>query len=413
MSEALSAPGRDGIGSRLLDRVAAKIDAAKVPVGVKLWTGQTIAGSLTPRVWLQLNSRAALSLFVRPDLSRLAERYVRGDIDVQGEIKEVFRIIGRLFDRTPTDRAWLSRFNPLRHTRRRDQRAIQHHYDVSNEFYALWLDAGRVYSCAYFRTPDDSLDLAQQQKLDLICRKLNLQPGERLLDIGCGWGGLIYHAAQRYGVSCEGITLSQAQHDYVREQIAARSLAGQVEVRIQDYRDVPEDRPFDKVVSVGMFEHVGVRLLPAYFAKMFRLVKPGGVVMNHGITSRTWHGESVSTGNRFIEKYIFPEGELTHLAYVIETMAKAGFEVTDCENLRRHYAQTLWHWASRLEAHREAAAHLVGEERYRAWRAYLGGFAVAFEQGWNNIYQIVAARPCADGSIDHPMTRENVYASAN
>jgi cyclopropane-fatty-acyl-phospholipid synthase len=206
-----------------------------------------------------------------------------------------------------------------------------------------------------------------------------------------------------------GITLSEQQYAYVQEQIAAQGLQDRMEVRLQDYRDVPEDELFDKVVSVGMFEHVGVHMLPAYFSKIFRLLKPGGVVMNHGITAAAFDGDQGSSGRDFIEKYVFPDGELTHVSKVIEVMARQGLEVLDTESLRRHYAQTLWHWVTGLEAHEDEARRLVGEDKYRIWRAYLGGFAYAFEAHWDTIYQILAARPLPDGGIDYPLTREHVY----
>ncbi len=394
----------------ILKRVEARLREEKLPLEIRLWNGKTIVGDDAAKVTLKLNSPGTLTLFSHPDLSTLAESYVQRQIDVEGAIQDVMRVLGRMFHSdSPATKRHRGGLRLLRHTRRHDREAIRHHYDVSNDFYALWLDRLRVYSCAYFRTADDSLDVAQEQKLDLLCRKLDLQPGEQLLDVGCGWGGLIYWAAEKYGARCVGITLSAEQHRFVQQQVAQRGLSGRVEVRLQDYRDVPEDAQFDKVVSVGMFEHVGVRQLERYFSKLFRLVKPGGVVMNHGITSKAGAGEAVSTGNEFIEKYIFPDGELTDVAHVLRTMTSAGFEVIDCESLRRHYARTLWHWVTRLEASQSAAIGIVGEEKYRAWRAYLGGFAFAFEQGWNNLYQIIAAKPRSDGAIGYPMTREHVY----
>lgn len=392
----------------ILKRVEARLKHEQLPITVRLWNGETVNGATSPRITLALNSPSCLKLFVNPNLSALAESYLKQEIDVDGDIHDVIRLLAPLFRGGDFER----RSNPLeifRHSRARDSKAIRHHYDVSNEFYALWLDRQRVYSCAYFKTPKDSLDIAQEQKLDHICSKLLLKPDERLLDIGCGWGALIFHAAEKFGARCVGITLSEQQFAFVSEEIKMRKLADRVQIYLLDYRDTPETQPYDKIVSVGMFEHVGVRMLPTYFDKMFRLLKPGGLVMNHGITSMAFDGERASTGNEFIEKYIFPDGELTHVSKVIEVMARQGFEVLDAESLRRHYAQTLWHWVTGLEKHQAAARQLVGEEKYRTWRAYLGGFAYAFEQGWDNIYQILAAKPLADGSIDHPMTRDYMY----
>jgi cyclopropane-fatty-acyl-phospholipid synthase len=394
---------------QFLKQVESRLKQDNLPVAVKLWNGETINGSHSPSIELTLKSPSTLSLFLKPNLSSLAESYVKQEIDVRGDIRHVIRLLAPVFQGNESVRGWSDRFNVFRHTRASDSKAVRYHYDVSNDFYALWLDKRRVYSCAYFKTPDDSLDVAQEQKLDHLCRKLNLQPGERLLDIGCGWGGLIFWAAENYGARCVGITLSEQQHAYVQEQIAQRGLADRVEVHIQDYRDVPEDQGFDKIVSVGMFEHVGVTMLPSYFGKISRLLKPGGVVMNHGVTATTFDGEHASSGHEFIEKYVFPDGELTHVSKVIEAMARQGLEVLDMESLRRHYAQTLWHWVTRLEAHQAEARRIVGEDKYRIWHAYLGGFAYAFEQVWDNIYQILAAKPQPDGSIDYPMTREHVY----
>jgi cyclopropane-fatty-acyl-phospholipid synthase len=393
----------------LLKAVETKLRRENLPVAVRLWTGETIAGTQSPSIELTLKSPSAMNLFLHPNLSNLAESYVRQEIDVRGDIRHIIRLLLKIFQGNGIAPNWSERLNLFRHTRASDSKAVRYHYDVSNDFYKLWLDKRRVYSCAYFKTLDDSLDLAQEQKLDHLCKKLNLQPGERLLDIGCGWGALIFWAAERYGARCVGVTLSEQQYAYVQEQIAAHGLKDRLEVRLQDYRDVPEDEQFDKVVSVGMFEHVGVHRLPAYFSKIFRLLKPGGVVMNHGITAASFEGDRGSSGRDFIEKYVFPDGELTHISRVIDIMARQGLEVLDTESLRRHYAQTLWRWVTGLEAHQDAARRIVGEDKYRIWRAYLGGFAYAFEANWDNIYQILAARPLPDGSIDYPLTREHVY----
>ncbi|HVK55778.1 MAG TPA: cyclopropane-fatty-acyl-phospholipid synthase family protein [Burkholderiales bacterium] len=394
----------------ILKRVEARLKRDCLPIAIRLWNGAIVNEIASPRVTLALNSPATLRLFVKPDLSALVESYLKQDIDVHGDINDVVRLLTPFF-RGATDqvRRWRDLLRIFGHSRAHDSKAVRYHYDVSNDFYALWLDRRLVYSCAYFQAPTDSIDLAQEQKLVHICKKLLLRPGERLLDVGCGWGGLIFWAAEHFDVYCEGVTVSEQQYAFVKEQVIARRLSGRVRVHLQDYRDIPEDKPFDKVVSVGMFEHVGVRLLPAYFQKIFRLLKPGGVVMNHGITTESFDGKRASTGGDFIERYIFPGGELTHISKVLELMARQGFEVLDVESLRRHYAQTLWHWVNNLEANQQTARRLVGEEKYRSWRAYLGGFAYAFEQRWDNIYQILAVKPFADGRIGYPMTRQHVY----
>jgi cyclopropane-fatty-acyl-phospholipid synthase len=274
----------------------------------------------------------------------------------------------------------------------------------------MWLDSRLVYSCAYFRTPDDSLDDAQAQKLDHICRKLRLAEGERFLDIGCGWGALIFWAAQHYGVQATGITLSRNQCEHVRAQIAALGLTGRVRVELLDYEDLPDDESFDKIASVGMFEHVGPRNYDRYFGKIRRVLAPGGFVLNHGITHNALSRRSLGSGiGEFVEEYVFPGGELAHVARVIEGLAAQGLEVVDGEALREHYAKTLWHWVDRLEANAEAARREVGEEKFRVWRIYMAGSAHAFDRGWLSLWQLLAGKPLADGRLPHPLTREYMY----
>jgi cyclopropane-fatty-acyl-phospholipid synthase len=267
-----------------------------------------------------------------------------------------------------------------------------------------------VYSCAYFRSESDSLDQAQSQKLDHICRKLMLAPGEEFLDIGCGWGALIMHAAQAYGVKATGITLSQNQYDHVKAQVAEQGLADRVRVQFLDYVDLPEDRLYDKIASIGMFEHVGIRNYPRYFGKIRRVLKPGGLVLNHGITHNWLGAASLGSGiGDFVEQYVFPGGEVAHVSRVIQGLAADGLELIDAEALREHYARTLWHWVDRLEANAETARREVGEERFRVWRIYLAGSAHAFDRGWLSIFQLLAGKPLADGRLPHPATRDYMY----
>jgi len=381
-----------------------------LPLAVEFWNGEVIAapGSL---VRMRVNTPLALRVLAKPSLGGLARAYVEGWIDLEGKAQDILAL-GRdlcqadacIEGRRGTDWRW------WRHTRSRDRRNITYHYDVSNDFYGLWLDRNRVYSCAYFENGDEDLDAAQEKKLDLICRKLMLKPGERLLDIGCGWGGLILWAAERYGVSALGITLSDNQYALVQEAIARRGLTGRVEVRLMDYRDVPEDAPYDKIASVGMFEHVGRKNLPLYFAKIARLLRPGGLVMNHGITSVAVEAHGLGSDiSDFIDDYVFPGGELTHVSHVIREMALAGLEPLDAENLRPHYARTLWSWVERLEAQRERAVALVGEQKYRIWRIYMAGSAYAFQRNWLALFQVLGGKPLADGRQDYPFNRRHVY----
>jgi cyclopropane-fatty-acyl-phospholipid synthase len=267
-----------------------------------------------------------------------------------------------------------------------------------------------VYSCAYFQTGREDIDTAQAQKLDHLCRKLQLRPGDRLLDIGCGWGGLLTWAARRYGVTAVGITLSQRQYDYAKASLAAEGLGGQIEVRLQDYRDVPGEGVFDKIVSVGMYEHVGRANLPLYFRTMHRLLAPGGVALNHGITTGDPEGGSRGPpGGSFIDRYVFPGGELPHVSEVLREMARQGFEVLDVECLRPHYVATLLRWVRRLESQRTRAIALAGPERYRVWRIYMAGCALAFERGWLSVHQLVAGKPDAQGRLARPWTRRHQY----
>jgi cyclopropane-fatty-acyl-phospholipid synthase len=299
----------------------------------------------------------------------------------------------------------------VRHTRLFDSKAVRSHYDVSDDFFGLWLDPRRVYSCAYFRRADDTLEIAQEQKLDHICRKLRLTAGERFLDIGCGWGALVIWAAERYGAQALGITLSRNQHEYARARIRELGLEGRCEVRLLDYRDVPEERAFDKIASVGMFEHVGRDNLAAYFGKIARLLRPGGLVLNHGITHNTPGRRQLGSEiGDFIDRYVFPGGELTHISVVLEALSAQGLESWDVESLRPHYAKTLWHWVERLEANRAAALAAVGEKLYRIWRIYMAGSALGFERGWMTIYQVLAGKPLASGALELPETRDYIHA---
>jgi cyclopropane-fatty-acyl-phospholipid synthase len=363
-------------------------------------------------------------------VGRLAEDYVEGRIDIEGAMRPVIDVASRLVRDDPTlvadtpgPLSWwrdlMQRGKSLkRHRADVDARQVQFHYDVSDDFYALWLDPLRVYSCAYFRQPQMTLQQAQEAKLEHICRKLMLQPGERFLDIGAGWGGLLLWAAERHGVRGVGITLSKNQHAHVNRLIEQRGLSDRVEMRLLDYRELPEDEPFDKIASIGMFEHVGRANLPRYFDKIRRLLKPGGLLLNHGITAGGTRNAQLGAGiGDFIERYIFPGGELLHVSQVLQAMAEQGLEGLDTENLRPHYARTLWCWSDALESQMQRARQLTNERVVRAYRLYLGGSAMSFERGWLALHQTLASRPT--GVVDagpmrgaqsaYPFTRNYMY----
>jgi cyclopropane-fatty-acyl-phospholipid synthase len=290
------------------------------------------------------------------------------------------------------------------HSRTENREAIQFHYDLSNEFYGLWLDQSMVYSCAYFQQDDDSIEQAQRAKLDHICRELLLRPGDDFLDIGCGWGALLTHAARHYGVRAHGVTLSQRQLELARERIAQAGLEARVTVELRDYRDLHGAAVYDKVASVGMFEHVGLKNLAVYFATVQRLLKPSGLFLNHGITHylEGWDKKTLST--EFSNRYIFPDGELDTVSHIQRGMERAGFEIADVEALRPHYAKTLRHWVGRLEQQHAQALQYVNEATYRVWRLYMAACALEFESGEIGIYQLLASKRAA-GAASLPLTR--------
>jgi len=297
----------------------------------------------------------------------------------------------------------------MRDTRRNDARAISYHYDVSNDFYALFLDRRMVYTCAYYRHPDGDLERAQEDKLDLVCRKLRLRPGERLLDIGCGWGSLVTWAAERYGVEAHGVTLSAAQASWAGDAIRHRGLDGRARVDHLDYRDLPPNLRFDKIAAVGVIEHIGIANYPRYFARVRELLRPGGLFLSHGIThEKHWRRTSQVA---FLARHVFPGAELDDVSHTLDVLERARFEITDVESLRPHYARTTRQWAERLQANATRARALVDERTYRTWLAYLAAASVGFARGWIGLYQVVAARPdpAVRGAL--PTTREDLYTA--
>lgn len=288
----------------------------------------------------------------------------------------------------------------------RDRRAIRYHYDVSNEFYELFLGPTMVYTCAYYRTPDGDLDRAQCDKLDLVCRKLRLEPGQRLLDVGCGWGGLVMWAAERYGVEAYGVTLSPAQAQYAQRRIRERGLERSCRVECRDYRDLAGHPPYDRIASVGLIEHVGRPNYAAYFAELYRLLEPGGLLLNHGIARvREWKWTRQWD---FVTRYVFPNGDLDDVSHILSVMEDEHWEIRDVEQLREHYSRTCRQWCEALMANRERALRQVTEKTYRIWVLYLAGSALYFGDGSIGLYQVVAAKHDPRTAVP-PRTREDIY----
>jgi cyclopropane-fatty-acyl-phospholipid synthase len=348
-------------------------------------------------------------MLIPPNDLSAGEAYVFDDIDIEGDIIAMLEFAAGLDQsarsgvaavralglalRLPADtrRAPQNRrFEGRVHSRRRDRETVRYHYDTGNEFFQTFLDERMVYSCAHFLDPTESLDTAQERKLDLICRKLELSEGRRFLDIGCGWGGLVIHAASRFGVHATGVTLSPEQAQLARIRVKERELEDRVEILELDYRDIGGE--FDAIASVGMFEHVGAAQLATYFAKLRSVLAPGGQLLNHGITNRNRDLNRRRSGS-FVGRHVFPDGDLRPVEESIELAERAGFELRDVEAMRMSYALTLRHWVDRLESNRNVAIEHSNEQTYRVWRAYMAGSAIAFEQGAIGLYQLLLSDP--------------------
>ena len=398
---------------------------------VRFWDGTTWepeAGQGARFTIVLAHPGSVRKMFWPPNGVAFGEAFAYGDFDVEGDMRAFMRFCRHLQEfRPPLPHRLKLGYSLLRlpsegrprigqqpvkltgrkHSLARDRQAIGYAYDTSNEFYALWLDENLLYTCAYFESPDDSIDDAQRRKMDYICRKLRLKSGERLLDIGCGWGQLVVHAARNYGVEAVGVTLSQNQVEFATGRIRAAGLEGRCRVEYRDYREVRDSQGFDKISCVGMIEHLGESMLPVFFRGAWDLLKPGGVFLNHAITrlatvpAQRWR--------LFARKYVFPDGELLPINTTLHAAERAGFEVRDVESLREHYVLTLTHWLRRLEANRDAAVELVGETTYRVFRLYLAGAANGMRVGVYNLHQTLLAKPDA-GRTGLPLTRGDWYA---
>jgi cyclopropane-fatty-acyl-phospholipid synthase len=383
---------------------------ADIPVRLKLWNGQhyDFGNFAIPLVTLRVNGASALPYLLNPDLSNLGEAYISGKIDVEGKLTDIIEYAYSLAKDTSA-RASAGLLAKLRnfyaHTRETDKQSIQAHYDVSNEFYQLWLDERMVYSCGYFENGDEDLGTAQLKKIDHILTKIQVKPNHALLDIGCGWGSLVIRAAEKFGARCVGVTLSQNQFDLATARVKAAGLENCVEIRLQDYRDVKGT--FDRITSVGMYEHVGRDHLVAYFAGIRELLSDDGVAMNHGITLSDPDAAETAAG-RFIDRYVFPDGDLPHVSRALHAMQRGGLEALDVENLRHHYARTLDFWADNFESRAQEAKALVSEEKFRIWRIYLAGCAYAFRRDDMALYQIVCCKSGRD-LPNLPWSRRYMY----
>jgi len=417
----------------LLRILEGRLEALPVRMAVQLPAGQRL-GARNAAVTLWFRDRMALVALATGEIGNVGAAIVEGKVALEGSMRELMAAAAGLLATSPVQdphQHWwhrvLARARSMAvHTLQHDARHVRFHYDLSDDFYALWLDPRRVYSCAYFCDPGMTLARAQEAKLDLICCKLRLQPGERFLDIGAGWGALLLWAAEHYGVDATGITLSRNQHAHVQQLITARGLQGRVRMQLCDYRELQAGQPFDKVASVGMFEHVGRAKMHAYFVAVRKLLRPGGLLLNHGITAGGVDNVQLGAGmGDFIEQYIFPGGELLHASAVLHDLAQAGLEMVDTENLRPHYARTLWAWSDALEAVLEPAREVLqqqataeqADKTLRAYRLYLAGSALGFERGWMALHQILAVRPDGDmgsGTMTgaqsvYPFTRDYMY----
>ena len=412
----------------------------QAPFTLELWDGSCVplGDSARDDYRIVIASAGTIgSLLRRPTMANLAIHYAAGRIDLKGDdlitlveaarakrvrfkgrelhkgslLKQAFPLLFAFDDKAQLEHQYSGEETGLDLAKRDEKSFIQFHYDVGNEFYQLFLDPEMLYSCAYFTDWDNSLEQAQKDKLEMICRKLRLKPGERFLDVGCGWGALLCHAAQNFGVQAHGVTLSQAQHDLALEKAKALGIADKVTVELKNYKDLTGE--FDKISSIGMYEHVGIANYPRYFGKLKSLLRDKGLLLNHGITRRAKRSKrafrKIRPENRLIRKYIFPGSELDHIGHTLESMEALGFEIHDVEGWREHYAKTCRLWHQRLIANEEEAVAQVGRERYRMWIAYLAGVSIGFQDGSLRIYQTLATAHKSKGAAELPPSRADLY----
>ncbi|MFO7761955.1 MAG: class I SAM-dependent methyltransferase [Thermodesulfobacteriota bacterium] len=421
---------------QLFEDIGALIDFR---FSVRLWDGSMVplGHNVDTDFFLSINGPGVLgSLLRKPTYENLLKQYVKGHIGIHGDLIDFVTVARE--KRPKKTLKNISKFSLLKkalpflftpsgditvqheyagnevgrtESRRDNKEFIQFHYDISNDFYKLFLGTGMQYSCGYFTDEKNSIDQAQHDKLEMICRKLRLKAGDRMLDIGCGWGGLICHAAQNYGVSAHGVTLSQRQHDFAKEKIKQLGLEETVKVELRDYSTL--EGTYDKIASVGMFEHIGIANMPNYFGKIHSLLRDRGILMNHGISRHAkatkWEVKKIRPERRLLLKYIFPGSELDNVGHTIDMLEICGFEVHDMESLREHYALTTRHWYRGLMANREEAIQYVGMEKFLMWALYLAGVSIGFNDGSMHICQVLATKHAAKGASGLPLTRADLY----
>ena len=385
-------------------------DRTNLQARLVLWDGQhfDLGKFIAPLVTVHIKDMAAIPYLISPSMDKLGEAYVKGKIDFEGKLSDIVSVGFALARNTVSRSGGLKRLSRyLAHSKQSDLKSIQFHYDLSNEFYQKWLDRNMVYSCAYFEQGDEDLETAQIKKIDHILTKIEVEPGHTLLDIGCGWGALVLRAAEKFGAHCVGITLSENQYALASERVKTAGLCDRIEIRLQDYRDVTGK--FDRISSVGMFEHVGRKQLISYFTQIHDLLKDDGIAMNHGITATDPNdGDTNYGGGVFLDKYVFPNGELPHISRAIHDMQEGGLEVADVENMRRHYARTLDIWVDNFENNAAVIRPLIDAEQYRVWRLYLAGCAYAFKQDQISIYQVICRRAGREADT-LPWSRRYIY----
>ncbi len=423
---------------RIFEHIGKTVNAC---FSIRLWDGSKIhlGKDVDSDYFISINGPGVIGALLRkPTYENLFLQYVNGHVDIHGDLidfaaaarkkrsKNKRKKINKLFilkqalplllsfsQKINTQHEYLADEVGREESRRDNKEFIQFHYDISNDFYALFLDKEMQYSCGYFTHPDNSIDRAQHDKLDMICKKLRLKPEEKLLDIGCGWGGLICHAAQHYGVKAHGVTLSQKQFDFAMAKVKKLGLEERITIELRDYSTL--EGTYDKISSIGMFEHIGIANMPKYFQKINSLLRDRGILLNHGICRRAKHtkraARKIRPERRLLLKYIFPGSELDSVGHTVDLLGINRFEVHDVEAWREHYALTTRHWYRRLIERKEEAINFVGVEKFRVWALYLAGVSIGFTNGSMHICQVVATKHSARGASELPLTRADLYAN--